>query len=79
MYKINTKTLPNCFSDFLQIPSKTHYYPTQFATSNNYSLSRCNKTNSQRSIRYKGSKLLNELLNELKNTKTRLIKADMSS
>ena len=38
MYKINTKTVPNCFGDFLQISSKTHYYPTRFATDNNYSL-----------------------------------------
>ena len=76
MYKINTKTLRNCFGDFLQIPSKTHYCPTRFATGNNYFFFLFNKTNSQRSIRYEGPKLWNELPNELK---IRLIKADMLS
>ena len=67
MYKINTKTLTNCLSDFLQISSRTHYYPIQFATGNNYSLFLFNKTNSQRSIRCEGLKLWYELPNELKN------------
>ena len=67
MYKINTKTLTNCFGDFLQILSKTHYYPTRFSTGNNYSLFLFNKTHSQFSICYEGPKLWNELPNELKN------------
>ena len=66
MYKIITKTLPNCFGYFLQISSKTHYYPTRFATGNNFSLFLLNKTNSQRSIRYEDPKFWNELPNELK-------------
>ena len=65
MYKISTNTFSNCFGDFLQIPSKSHYYPNRFATGNNYSLFHFNKTNSKRSIRYEG--LWNELPNELKN------------
>ena len=78
MYEINTKTLPNCFGDFLRIPSETQYYPTRFATSNNYSSFRFNKTNSQRFICDEGSKPWNELPNELKKLKkTRLTKADM--
>ena len=66
IYKINTKTLSNCFSEFLQIPSKMHYYRTRFAYGNNYSLICFNKTNSQRSIRNEGPKLSNELSNKLK-------------
>ena len=71
MYKINTKTLPIGFGEFLQIPSETHYYPTQFVTGDNYSLLRFNRTNLQRSIRYKGSKLWNKLPNEIKNKANR--------
>ena len=67
MHKVNTKTLSKCFGDFLQIPSKTYYYPTLLAPGNNYSLFRFNKTNSQRSICYKSPKIWNELPNELKN------------
>ena len=74
MYKINIKTLLNWFGDFLLIHSKTHYYPTRFATGNNYSLFIFNKANSQRFIRYEGPKLWNEYQ---MNLKIKLIKADM--
>ena len=76
MYKINTKTLPNCFDDFLQISPKTHHNPTQFATGNNYSLFFFNKTNSQRPF---AMKVLSFGMSYQMNLQIRLIKADMLS
>ena len=78
MYKINTKTLPNWFGDFLQISSEMHYYLTRFATGNNYSYFCSNKPNSQRSIRYERPTVSFRMSYQM-NLKTMLIQADKPS
>ena len=79
MYKYQNKSLPKCFFDFFAMFSKLHFYPTRFATCSNYSVMRVNKAISQRSIRYLGPKLWNELPTETKNrarnNKTAFIKS----
>ena len=67
MYKFKSKSLPICFNEYFVLPSKVHSYSTRFVTGNNYSLTRFNKSNSQRSIRYQGPKIWNELLADIKN------------
>ena len=68
MGKYQNNSLPNCFNDFYALPSKLHSYPTRFATSDNYSMARFNKSKSQRSIRYQGPVIWNELPTEIKNS-----------
>ena len=67
MCKFKTNSLPKCFSDFFEIPSNVHSYSTRYASGDNYSLTRFKNTISQRSIRYVGPKLWNELPSDLKN------------
>ena len=67
MCKFKTNSLPKCFSDFFKIPSNVHSYTTSYASGDNYSLTRFKITISQRSIRYVGPKLWNELPSDLKN------------
>ena len=52
MYKLKSKSLPICFNEYFVLPSKVHSYSTRFVTGDNYTLTRLNKSNSQRSIRY---------------------------
>ena len=67
MYKFKSKSLPICFNEYFVLPSKVHSYSTRFVAGDNYSLTRFNKSNSQRSIRYQGSKIWNELPADIKN------------
>ena len=67
MCKFKTNSLPKCFSDFFEIPSNVYSYSTRYASGDNYSLTRFKNTISQRSIRYVGPKLWNEIPYELKN------------
>ena len=66
MSKYQNSSLPNCFNDFFALPSKLHSYPTRFATGENYSIAQFNKSNSQRSVRYQGPVIWNELPAEIK-------------
>ena len=67
MYKFKSKSLPICSDEYFVLPSKVHSYSTRFVTGDNYSLTRFNKSNSQRSICYQGPKIWNELPAEIKN------------
>ena len=67
MYKPKTKSLPICFNEYFVSPSKVHSYSTRFASSDNYSLTRFNTSNSRRSVRYQGLKIWNELPGDTKN------------
>ena len=64
MYKFKSKSLPICFKKYFVLPSKVHSYSTRFVT---YSLTRINKSNSQRSIRNQRPKIWNELSADIKN------------
>ena len=66
MFKIKEKLLPNCFCDFFHSPSDTQLYPTRHATSVNFSVMRCSKSFTQRSIRCEGPKLWNALPIDIK-------------
>ena len=67
MYNIKFKSLPICFNVYFVLPSKVHSYSTRFVTGDSHSLTRFNKSNSQRSIRYQGPKIWNELPADIKN------------
>ena len=67
MHKFKTKSLPICFNEYFVSPSKVHSYFTRFVTGDNYSFTRFEKSNSQRSIRYQGPKIRNKLLADIKN------------
>ena len=67
MYKFKFESLPICFNQYFVLPSETHSYSTRFVTGDNYSLTRFNKSDSQRSIRYEGPKIWNELPADIKN------------
>ena len=66
--KYQDNSLPNCFNDFFALLSKLHSYPTRFATGDNYSIARFNKSNSQRSVRYQTPVVWNELPAEIINS-----------
>ena len=66
-YKYKSKSLPICFNEYFVLPSEVHSYSTRFVTGDNYSLTRFNKSNSQRSICYQGPKTGNELPADIKN------------
>ena len=68
MSKYENNSLPNCFKDFIALPSKLHYYPTRFATGDNYSIGQFDKSNTQRFIRYQGPVVWNELPAKIKNS-----------
>ena len=61
IYKFKRKILPNCFDDYFENFLPTHNYPTRHALSDNYIAARFDKSSSQRSIRYIGTKSWNEL------------------
>ena len=67
MRKFKNNSLPICFRDFFEIPPNVHSCSTRYASGGNYSLTRFKNTISQRSIRYVGPKLWNELPSDLKN------------
>ena len=67
MYKFRSKSLPICFNEYFVLPSKVHSYSTRFVTGENYFLTHFNKSNSQRSIRYQGPKIWNELPADIRN------------
>ena len=67
MYKFKSKSLSICFNKYFVFHSKVHSYSTRFATGDNCSLTRFNKSNSQRSICYHGPKIWNELPADIKN------------
>ena len=55
------------YNEYFVLPSKVHSNSTRFVTGDNYSLTRFNKSNSQRSIRYHEPKIWNELPADIKN------------
>ena len=55
------------FIDFFEIPSIVCSYSTRYASADDYALTRFKNNTSQRSIRYVGPKLWNELPSDLKN------------
>ena len=61
MYKLHNKLLPKCLQNFFEQPANLHSYSTRFASGNNYSIIRFNKSKSQCSIRYQGPVLWNDL------------------
>ena len=67
MCKFKSKSLPNCFNEYFVLPSKVRSYSIRFVTGDNYSLTRFNKSNSQRSVCYQGPKIWNELPADIKN------------
>ena len=63
--KFKMKTLPKCFKNYFQLASQVHIYSTRFAANENWSVPRFKKTYTQRSIKYKGTKLWNALPTDL--------------
>ena len=55
------------YNEYFVLPSKVHSNSTRFVTGDNYSLTRFDKSNSQRSIRYHEPKIWNELPADIKN------------
>ena len=53
---------------FFALPSKLHSYATRFASGDNYSIAQFNKSNSKRSVRYKGPVIWNERPAGIKNS-----------
>ena len=66
MYKLRNKLLPKCLQNFFEQPAKLHSHSTRFASGNNYSINRFNKSKSQCSIRYQGPVLWNDLPTKIK-------------
>ena len=67
MFSFKKKILPNCFKDYFTIPSEIHEYPTRFACDDNWAVNfHCTKSTSQRSIKFTGCKLWNDLPSEFK-------------
>ena len=65
MFSFNQKILPNCFKDYFTIPWKIHEYPTRLACDDNWAVNfHCTKSTTQRSIKFTGCKLWNDLLSE---------------
>ena len=60
------KTLPKCFENYFQLASQVHIYSTRFATNENWSVPRFEKTYTQRLIKYKDSILWNALPTDLR-------------
>ena len=59
-------TLPPFFLNYFQSTNRTHNYPTHFANTNTYRPIRCNKSVSQRSIRFTAPTHWNELASSIK-------------
>ena len=64
--KFKMKTLPKCFENYFQLASQSHIYSTRFASNENWYVPRFKKTCTQRSIKYKGTKLWNALSTDLR-------------
>ena len=67
MFGFKKKIPPNCFKDYFTIPSEIHKYPTRFACGDNWAVNfHCTKFTTQRSIKFTGCKLWNDLPSEFK-------------
>jgi len=66
VFNFKIKTIPKCFNQYYQPVSQTHKYSTRFASNNNLATIKYNITSSQRSIRYTGSKMWNEMPDKIK-------------
>ena len=68
VYKFRSKTLPLAFHNYFSLSSETHRnISTRFSNGNNLIVPLFKKSASQRSIRYEGSKIWNNLPPEIKN------------
>ena len=65
VYKFRAKLLPNFFADYFPSAPEIHM-PTRFSKSNNLALPTFYTSAAQRSIRYQGCKIWNELPAEIK-------------
>ena len=76
MFSFKKNILPKCFNDYYTIPSEIHEYPTRFACNDNWAVNfGCIKSTTQRSIKFTGCKLWNELLSEIKSTNESSLKS----
>ena len=66
--KFKMKTLPKCFENYFQLASQVHIYSTRFAANENWSVPRFKKIYTQRSVKYKGTKLWNALPTDLRDS-----------
>ena len=65
MYRHINNVLPVCFKDFFMSVSDIHSHQTRHASKNYFSISRRNKSLTQRSITIAGTKTWNSLPNNL--------------
>ena len=76
MFSFKKKILPNCFKDFSTIPSEIHEYPTRFACDDNWAVNfHCTKSTTQRSIKFTGCKVWNDLPSEFKSVRELSVKS----
>ena len=67
MFSFKKKIPPSCFKDYFTIPSEIHKHPTRFACDDNWAVNfHCTKSTSQKSIKFTGCKLWNDLPSEFK-------------
>ena len=67
MFSFKKKILPNGFKDYFTIPSEMHEYPAKFSWDDNWAVNfHCTKSTTQRSIKFTGCKVWNNLPSEFK-------------
>ena len=69
MHGHHNNLLPVCFSDFFQERSETHNYNTRSSSNRNCTTAAFRSTHGQRSIRYQGPKIWNNIPSSSRNLK----------
>ena len=66
VFKFRSKTLPSCFNEYFRQAAQIHDHSTRFSSEKNLVSMRCSKSLTQRSIRYTGCNIWNNLPPDIK-------------
>ena len=67
IFKFRSNILPACFDKYFRQAAQAHDHSTRFSSNTNWAPIYCSKSITQRSIRYVGCNLWNDLPNDVKN------------
>ena len=76
MHCHHNNTLPECFSTFFRESGSIHTYNTRFSSGINYDTIMCRTSRGQRSIRFNGPKIWNEIPLSIKESSKDIFKRD---